>query len=246
MVHASLRTIGLAGSHFGPGGAEMLLDVLESVVGPAGTLMMVIGTDYALDWVNRRPQADRAALLEGTDPIDLAAAAANPELGWLAEAFRQRPGTIVSHNPSGRFAARGARAEELMHGHPWNDYYGAGSPLHKLCEQGGSILRLGADRDTVTALHYAEYVARLPDKRRTRWDYRIATPAGPRHLWVECLDDDGGIRSWQDEDYFAVILKKYLSSGRARMGWVGEAPAELIEAADIVRFGAKWMEDNLR
>lgn len=246
MVHASLRTIGLAGSRYGPGGADLLLDALDRVVGPSGTLMMVIGTDYPFDWVNRRPVAERAGLLENSEPFDPATAAAIPEVGWLAEAFRRRPGTIVTANPSGRFAARGARAEALLRDPPWHDYYGPGSPLERLCDQGGRVLRLGADPETVTVLHYAEYVARLPDKRRTRWDYRLATPAGPRHVWIECLDDDGGIRSWSGEDYFALILNTYLREGRAAMGWVGEAPAELIDAADIVRFGAEWMERNLR
>ena len=68
---------------------------------------------------------------------------------------------------------------------PWHDYYGPGSPLEKLCRRGGRILRLGADPDTVTALHYAEYLADLPDKRRVRWDYVLAGEDGaPR----ACLD----------------------------------------------------------
>ena len=68
---------------------------------------------------------------------------------------------------------------------------------------GGRILRLGADPDTVTALHYAEYLADLPDKRRTRWDYVLAGEDGPRHVWITCLDDSAGIALWPGEDYFA-------------------------------------------
>ena len=167
------------------------------------------------------------------------------EVGWLAEAFRRRPGTLLSDNPSGRLGARGARAAALLADQPWDDYYGPGSPLQKLCDWGGRILRLGADADTVTALHYAEYLAEMPAKHRTRWDYLLAGPAGPRHVWIDCLDDSQGIADWDGEDYFAAILKAYLAAGRARTGRVGNAESELIDAADVVAFGARWMEANL-
>ena len=246
MVHASLRKIGLARTAFGEGGAELLLDALEAAVGPEGTLMTTLGSEYPNEWVNLRPVDERAALLAGTEPFEPATARAMAEVGWIAETFRLRPGTIVSDNPSGRFAARGRRAAELMRDQPWHDYYGPGSPLDKLCAWGGRILRLGADPDTVTALHYAEYLADLPAKRRTRWDYLLASSEGPRHVWIECLDDAEGIVDREGEDYFAVILKAYLATGRARTGRVGRADSELIDAADIVAFGAKWMEENLR
>ncbi len=245
MVHASLRKLGLARTDFGADGAELLLEVLDEAVGRSGTLMMTLGTTYALDWVNRLPVEERANLLFGTEAFDFRAAPAMSDVGWLAEAFRTRQGTIVSNNPSGRFGARGAGAEVLLADQPWHDYYGPGSPLHKLCEGGGKILRLGADPDTVTALHYAEYVADLPEKKRTRWDYLLATAEGPNHVWVECLDDSDGIVEWQGEDYFALILKTYLKLGRHRAGLVGEARSELIDASDIVSFGARWMEQNL-
>ena len=239
MVHASLRRIGLASIR---GGADLLLDALDSAVGPNGTLLMTLGTHYPMDWVNERPVAERAALLEGSEPFDHLTAPAMADVGVLAEVFRRRPGTIVSDNPSGRFGARGAQAEELLREAPWHDYYGPGSPLERLCERGGRILRLGADPDTVTMLHYAEYLAKLPAKRRTRWGYLLA---GRGHCWVECLNDSDGIAAWDGEDYFAVILKAYLAEGRAAVGSVGNARAELIDAADVVRFGARWMERSL-
>jgi aminoglycoside N3'-acetyltransferase len=245
MVHASLRRIGLASNAFGGGGAELLLEALDRAVGPEGTLLMVLGTDYPMDWVNKRPVAERAGLLAGSAPFDYRSAPVLPEVGWFAEIFRRDPGTIVSDNPSGRFGARGARAEELIADQPWHDYYGPGSPLDTLCAQGGGIIRLGAGPDTVTALHYAEYLADMPEKRRTRWDYLIADGGAGRHVWTDCLDDNEGIAPWEGEDYFAAILKAYLALGRHRAGRVGRAEAELIDAADIVAFGARWMERNL-
>lgn len=244
MVHASFRKLGLARTDFGESGAELLLDVLDEAVGRSGTLLMTLGTAYALDWVNRQPVEQRADLLRGTEALDFRSAPAMADVGWLGEAFRTRQGTIVSDNPSGRFGARGAVANALLADQPWHDYYGPGSPLHKLCDNGGKILRLGANYDTVTALHYAEYLAHLPEKKRTRWDYLLATPEGPSHVLIECLDDSDGIVEWHGEDYFALILKAYLKLGRHRSGLVGEAQSELIDASDIVLFGAHWMEQN--
>ena len=246
MIHASLRKIGLASTEHGEGGAELLLDALEAAVGSNGTLLMLLGTDYPLDWVNQRPAGDRAALLAGTEPFDPKAAAAMPQVGWLAEAFRRRPDTIVTDNPSGRFGASGRLAQALLENAPWHDYYGPGSPLERLCDQRGRILRLGADPDTVTVLHYSEYLADLPEKRRTQWDFLVRTADGARHMATQCLDDSAGIVEWEVEDYFALILKAYLALGRHREGRVGNARSELIDAADIVRFGTGWMERHLR
>jgi aminoglycoside N3'-acetyltransferase len=241
MVHASLRRLGLARSQFGNGGPDMLLDALEAAVGPTGTLMMILGSDYACDWVNQRPVQERARLLVGTTPFDPRTASVLPEVGWLAEVFRLRRGTMLSSNPSGRFAARGRNAEVLLRDQPWNDYYGPESPLAKFCETGGKVLRLGADPNTVTVLHYAEYVARVPNKRRTRWDYLITGVSGPEHVWIDCLDDAEGIAECP-EDYFTIITTSYIAEGRARQARVGLAVSELISAADFVAFGAAWME----
>jgi aminoglycoside N3'-acetyltransferase len=246
MIHASLRKTGLARADIGEGGADLILDALDAAVGPDGTLLMVLGSDYPMDWVNEHPPEARAALLAGSPAFDHGNAPVLPEVGWLAEAFRRRPGTLVSANPSGRFGARGARAAELVAGQPWDDYYGPGSPLETLCRWGGKILRLGAGPDTVTALHHAEYLADLPEKRRTRWDYVVAGADGtPAHVWIHCLDDLNGIVAWEGEDYFALILKAYLALGRHCGGLVGKAQSELIDAADLVAFGARWMEEYL-
>lgn len=106
---------------------------------------------------------------------------------------------------------------------------------------------MGADPETVTALHYAEYCADLPDKKRVRWDYAIAGADGaPEHVWIDCLDDLDGIVAYEGEDYFARILKAYRPLARHREGLIGKAKSELIEAADYVAFGARWMEANLK
>ncbi|MRG96347.1 aminoglycoside N(3)-acetyltransferase [Polyangium spumosum] len=239
MIHASLRAIGPA-----EGGARGVLDALDEAVGDDGTLLMVLGARDDWAWVNELPEGERAARLADAEPFDAQRTPAEPEVGHLAEAFRQRPGTRVTDHPEGRFGARGARAEELLRDPPWHDYYGPGSPLERLCQAGGRVLRLGADPNTTTVLHWAEYLADVPNKRRVRRYRRVLGDAGPEIRYVDCLDDSEGIVDWPGEDYFARILQDYLATGRARRGTVGRAPSELIEAADLVEFGAAWMTDR--
>ena len=245
MIHASLRGLGLARSQGVARGADLLISSLDEAVGPDGTLLMVLGTDYPQEWVNLRPVEERAALLASSPAFDFIDAPVLPEVGYLAEAFRRTPGTLVSSHPSGRFGARGRRAAALVERQPWNDYYGPGSPLEHLCQWSGRVLRLSASPDTVTALHYAEYLAQVPNKRRTQWDYMIAGADGPRHVSIHCLNDSDGIVPWVGEDYFALILNEYRLLNRHRKGPVGAGAGELLDASDLVTFGARWMEKHL-
>lgn len=241
MVHASLRAIGPVEA-----GAEGVLDALSGAVGPDGTLMMVLGAKDDWAWVNDRPESERPALLAEADPFDAATTPAEPEVGYLAEAFRLRPGTVVSNHPEGRFGARGRLARALMSDVPWNDYYGPSSPLERLVGQGGRVLRLGADIDTVTLLHLAEANVDLPSKRRVRRHRRVIGPDGPELAVVETIDDSNGIVDWPGEDYFGLILKDYLARDRAKIGTVGGARSELFEASDLLSHGVVWMRDHFR
>jgi aminoglycoside N3'-acetyltransferase len=241
MVHASLRAIGPV-----EGGAAGVLDALDAAVGPTGTLLMVLGAKDNWAWVNEHPEEERAAHLAGAEPFDRLRTPADPEVGYLAEAFRQRDGTEVSDNPEGRFGARGALAGELLSHAPWHDYFGPGSPLDRLCRAGGRVLRLGADLNTTTVLHWAEYLVELPGKRRVRRHRRVLGETGPEIRYVDCLDDSDGIVEWPGEDYFAIILREYLALGSASCGQVGRARSELIAASELVDFGVRWMSEHFQ
>jgi aminoglycoside N3'-acetyltransferase len=241
MVHASLRAIGAV-----DGGAAGVVRALDAAVGDDGTLLMVLGAKDAWSWVNERAEAERAALLADAEPFDPLVAPAETDLGVLAEVFRQQPGTRVSNHPEGRFAARGLLAEAFVTDVPWHDYYGPGSPLERLTDAGGKVLRLGADPDTVTLVHYAEYLAEVPHKRRVRRHRRVLGPDGPEIRVVDCLDDSNGIVEWPGEDYFSTILREFLATPGAASGRVGQAASELIDARALVDFAARWMTERFR
>lgn len=240
MVHASLNAVGPV-----EGGADGVIDALEAAVGPTGTLMMVLGARDDMDWVNRRPEPERAELLHESAPFDCLVTPADPDVGVLPEVFRTRPRTLVSDHPDGRFGAAGPLADTLLHDVPWDDYYGPGSPLERFVRAGGRVLRLGADLDTVTVIHYAEYLAPVPSKRRVRRHHNVTGRAGPEIRVVECLDDSAGIVDPPGEDYFAVILRELLATGAAATGVVGDATSELFDAADIVELAVAWMAEHL-
>jgi aminoglycoside N3'-acetyltransferase len=240
MVHGSLRAVGPV-----DGGADGVLDALEAVLGPSGTLLMTLGARDDWAWVNKRPERDRPELLRDAAPFDRLVTPADPDVGVVAEVFRTRPGTTVSDHPEGRFGASGPLADSLVGRVPWNDYYGPGSPLERFVRADGRVLRLGADLDTLTVLHYAEYLAPITSKRRVRRHRIVAGHEGPELRVIECLDDSDGIIDYPGEDYFAVILREYLATGRASTGVVGQSTSELIEAADVVEFAVAWMTEHL-
>jgi aminoglycoside N3'-acetyltransferase len=223
MVHASLRAVGPVED-----GAAGVVRALDTAVGPNGTVMMTLGAR------------------EEAEPFDCHATPADPEIGVLAEIFRQTPGTVVSDHPEGRFGARGRLAAALMSDVPWHDYYGPGSPLERLVAARGRVLRLGADRDTVTLIHWAEYLADVPDKRQVQRHPRVRGAHGVEVRTVRCLDDSDGIVDYPGEDYFAQILDAFLDATDSPRGLVGQARSELLDGATLVDFAARWMTDRFQ
>ena len=211
------------------GRAEGVVRALDAAVGADGTVLMNLGA---------REDAGVA--------FDYLRTPADPDNGILAEVFRRLPGTLVNNHPDARFGARGKLAHQLLEALPWDDYYGPGSVLERLLQARGKVLRLGADPETVTLLHYAEYLAPVDNKRRvTRQHLVLGVQGQPEVRTVECLDDSSGIVDYPGEDYFGVILREYLATGAASQGPVGGASSELIDAQDLVDFSVKWMAQNL-
>jgi hypothetical protein len=66
MVHASLRAIGPV-----VGGAEGVIEALHLAIEHDGTLLMILGAECDLDWINERPEAEREALLADAPPFDV-------------------------------------------------------------------------------------------------------------------------------------------------------------------------------
>jgi aminoglycoside N3'-acetyltransferase len=221
IVHASMRKIGPV-----DGGAGTLLGAILSAVGAdrsLGTVVMLLGS-------------------RDGDVFDPNSSPAAPEMGVLAEIFRQYPGVRVSDHPACRCAAAGVLSPDLTAPGPLHDYYGPGSFLAIFLQHQGKILRLGANIDTVTLTHHAEYLAQVSPKKRITRTY-ITRDRGK--IAVESLDDSAGIQQWPGGDYFGQITADYLGAGNGRQGRVGQCKAELLDGPDFCRFAVTWMEHHL-
>lgn len=219
MLHASMRSVGPVA-----GGAAGLIDALRKTVGSGGTLLMVLSADDSEPFDALRT------------PVDI------DDMGVLAEVFRTYPGVSVNDHPADRFAAIGPAARQLLEPVPLHDYHGPGSVVERFTAHGGKVLRLGANLDTVTLTHYAEYLAEVPDKVRVRRRY-VRADSG--ELWIESLDDTDGIATWSGGDYFPQVYRDYRTSGAVRIGPVGHCEAELFDAGPFVRFAVEWLDRHL-
>jgi aminoglycoside N3'-acetyltransferase len=219
MIHASMRRVGPV-----EGGAAGVIEALHAAVGAGGTLLMVLSADEDEPFDALR------------SPVDV------EDMGVLAEVFRTYPGVSVNDHPADRFAALGPADSYLLEPIPLHDYHGPGSVLERLTERGGKVLRLGANTDTVTLTHYAEYLADVPNKVRVRRRY---VRADTGEVWIESLDDTDGIATWKEGDYFPQIFLDYRASGAVRIGPVGRCEAELFDAAPFVAFAVRWMNKRL-
>ena len=219
MVHASLRKIGSI-----EGGAIGLINAILDVIGHSGTLMMVLGAEPDTRFDARESKVDVE------------------EMGVLPEVFRTRPGVHINDHAAARYAAHGPLAAALLDSPPLHDYHGAGSPLERFADRGGRVLRLGADIDTVTLTHLAEYRADIPNKRRLRVRYDRADIG---EQWIEGLDDAEGVAEWSGGDYFSQILLEFLENDQVSRGHVGQCTAELFETSVFVDFAVEWMERHM-
>lgn len=239
MIHA-------AASKVGPllGGPDTLIAALGDAVGPMGTLMAYtdweIGDSGVLDANGQVPPEWR----QHVRPFDPRTSRATRDNGILPEFLRTTPGALRSGNPGASVAALGARAAWLTADHPLDYGYGEGSPLAKLVEAGGKVVNIGAPRDTMTLLHHAEHLARIPDKRVRRYEVPLAAPDGVVWRWIEEFDTGNPVVTGLADDYFADIVSAFLATGRGREGRIGQAASLVVPAVDVVAFAVDWLESR--
>jgi aminoglycoside 3-N-acetyltransferase len=237
MVHAAMSRVGRLLN-----GPDTLIGALLDAVGTDSTILAYTDWDGAydelLDEHGRVPEEWR----EHVPPFDPSASRAIRDNGLLAEFIRTTPGAKRSGNPGASVAAIGKAADWFTADHPLDYGYGEGSPLAKLVEIRGKVLMVGAPLDTMTLLHHAEHLARIPNKRVRRYEVPIATSDGVRWRMVEEFDTSEPVVPGLPEDYFATIASELLASGRGTQGVVGEAPSVLVDAACICGFAVEWLE----
>ena len=244
MVHSRMSALGWV-----VGGSETVVRALLDVLGPQGTLVAYAsweGHVYAPeDW----PAEHRAATMAEPPVFDPATAAVDPDYGRIPERLRTWPGARRTPHPEASVVAVGAQAAWICAAQPDDDAYGARSPFARLVEAGGQVLMLGAPLDTVTLLHHAEAICRVPGKRRVTYTVAVSEEGGVvERTYTDILTGPPGALDYESlgfhEDEFAVIAREALAAGAGVSGRVGEAECHLCEAAELTRFAVAWLEER--
>jgi aminoglycoside N3'-acetyltransferase len=242
MVHTSLRAIGpLAG------GPATLLAALLDVLTPEGTLAAFVSwqhSSYDATLGGRRLAGEERDTWPVFDPRD--APPPYDGFGQFNRFLCRHPAVRRSAHPDASFAAIGRQAAALTADHALVDGYGPASPLGRFVGWRGRVLMLGAPPGTITALHLAEAVARIPGKRRVR--YEVPLRIDGRRCWREAEEFD--TNALLDAclanglDPIECIATEYVAQGHGRRGRVGAANSWLFEAPDLVAFGVRWLESR--
>lgn len=243
MVHASLKALGPV-----QGGAAAVVGALMDAVGPDGTVMGVASWDHSpyeetLNGARMDPETRR-----NWPAFDPATAGVHPDFGLLNRFIADAPGAWRSAHPDVSMVALGARARELVEPHRLGQALGPGSPVERFIRMGGKVLMLGAPLNTVTALHYAEAVADIPDKRRVSYEMPLRGPDG-RTVWQRCEDFDSNaiLDCFAVEggpDSIEMVVRAYAALNRHHEGMVGKARCYLFDARDLVSFGVNWLQEQ--
>ncbi len=230
MVHSSLSAMGWV-----LGGAPTVVRALLQVIGEGGTLAMPAATPYCSEpeqWPG--PKLPEAWLEEVRAQLPVFDPETTPtSLGAIPECLRTWPGTLRSNHPLESVCARGPLASEITGEHPLAFSEGPGGPFEKLYDRGSWVLLLGVGFNRCTALHFAET---LVDRRRTVKNRFAALDEG-RRVWIQApnVADD-------NDTHFPIVGERFVSSGRAKTGTIGEGLTLLFPMRDLVDFATKYFQ----
>ncbi|WP_127145634.1 aminoglycoside 3-N-acetyltransferase [Pelagibacterium montanilacus] len=238
MVHAAIGSLGPV-----LGGPDTVIAALGDAVGPEGTLIAYTDWDASYEQLadaeGRVPEYWKPHI----PPFDPVRSRAARENGILPEFLRTTPGALRSASPGASVAALGAKAQAITADHPLDYGYGEGSPFAKLVAAGGKVFMVGAPDDTITLIHHAEHLARIPGKPIKRIEVPFARESGTLWRMIEEFDTARPVMaSLAGEDYFGAIVAGAVAAGIARRDRIGPAPCLVTDAAPMVGFAVDWLE----
>jgi aminoglycoside 3-N-acetyltransferase len=232
LVHSSLSSIGWVN-----GGAIAVIQALMDVVTKQGTIVMTsqsVELSDPSEWhYPPVPEEWWNVIRESMPAYNVDYTPTTTGLGKLVEVFRSYPEVIRSSHPNYSFTAWGKDKNEILHQHSLDFGLGEQSPLGKLYTRNSYVLLIGADFDSNTCFHLAEY--RIPNQK-------ILCKGAP--LMVE------GKRVWKEykdlefrEELFEDIGKAFEGEFDLKSGRVGSAKCRLFPLKKAVDFAEKWFNN---
>lgn len=234
LVHTRMSALGWI-----VGGPVPIIQALQRVLGPRGTLMMPThnsGNTDPAHWHNPPVPEAWWPIIRATMPPYDPAVTPTRAMGQVAELFRTLPGVVRSAHPVASFAAQGPLADFLTADPPdLAHLFGENSPIARLYEADGFIFLLGPDHENNTSLHLAEYRANFP--KRILHEGAAMRVEGERR-WIE-FEMQG-----LDTDDFNAIGDGYEAAQGLPRGRVGRAEVRFLRQRPLVDYAVEWMEKN--
>ncbi len=234
IVHVSLSKLGWVA-----GGEQAVVEALLGAVGPTGTIVMPAQSSQLTDpkgWEN--PPLPEAWIDSARDALPAFHPDLTPTRGMssVVECLRTDRRSIRSPHPVVSFVALGPDAAEIVEHHPLSNGFSMASPLGRLYERAATIVTLGVDHATTTALHLAEDRGSWPGKA----SQTVGAPVlidGERQ-WVEYED-----LCYDDSD-FAKLGEAFAATGAESTGPVGDGTGRRCDLVAMVDFAEGWLRDN--
>ncbi|WP_203363940.1 AAC(3) family N-acetyltransferase [Bacillus sp. REN10] len=232
IVHSSLSSIGWVA-----GGEIAVIQALMDTITIKGSIVMPAQTTHNTDpkyWENPPVPEEWWPSIRYMMPAYLPDITPTLGMGKIAEAFRSFPDVRRSSHPACSFTAWGKRADWIVDQHALDFPFGDDSPLAKLYDLDASILFIGTDYSSCTAMHLGEFRAK---------DDRPVFEQGSAML-------ENGERVWKTykeleeySDRFQEIGMTFEQVHHVYTGHVGQAVCKVIKLRPLVDFTAQYFHN---